>query len=124
MAYLRYNFEQYNNVINQYLDIVKDYSEQHLIKQAEEKKISNPKKDIIGLDKSLEYLQDYLYYYFLNYPDKFTEILSSIISNVKTVGVLPDNKRGIYGEAVSEEKLIYINPSLGSNGLLNGDDSS
>ena len=122
MAILKYNFEQYNKVINLYLEVVKDNSEQHLVKQAEEKKISNPRNDIIGLDKSLGYLQDYLYYYFLNYPDKFSEILSSVISNIKTIGVLPDNKRGIYGEAVNDEKIIYINPSLASNGLLTGDD--
>lgn len=42
----------------------------------------------------------------------FERIIEKLSSTVKNIDFLPENKRGIYGQAVAEEKKIYINPDM------------
>ncbi len=42
----------------------------------------------------------------------FERIIEKLSNTVKNIDFLPENKRGIYGQAVAEEKKIYINPDM------------
>ena len=44
------------------------------------------------------------------------------MDNVRTISVLPNNKRGIYGEAQADNKIIYINPDLSDSRNLTGEE--
>ena len=42
----------------------------------------------------------------------FERVITRLSNNVKTIDFLPENKRGIYGQAVAEEQKVYINPDM------------
>lgn len=42
----------------------------------------------------------------------FERIIKKLSNTVKNIDFLPENKRGIYGQAVAEEQKVYINPDM------------
>lgn len=42
----------------------------------------------------------------------FERIIEKLSNTVKNIDFLPENKRGIYGQAVAEEQKVYINPDM------------
>lgn len=70
------------------------------------------KIDALNLvDNSLKFLETLLTTGLVD-EKGFNRIIERISSNVKVIDFLPEYKRGIYGQAVVEEKKIYINPDL------------
>ena len=117
MYELKYDFKQYNTVISAYMEILINNSMNNFQQQIRSGQVINHEHDADALAGCIQNLEEYLYYNYTNSPENFNHILNSTINNVKTISVLPDDKRGIYGETQAQNKLIFINPDL-INGLL------
>ena len=46
---------------------------------------------------------------------EFFSILKNMVENLEFVAVFPPHKRGLFGQYVSSEKTLYINPKLNSS---------
>ena len=42
----------------------------------------------------------------------FERVITRLSNNIKNIDFFPDNKRGIYGQVVTEEQTVYINPNM------------
>jgi len=119
---LSYNFGQYNNVISQYMDIIVNNSRINFQQQLIGGKIKDKEHELDALATGIKNLEEYLNYIYQKTPKAFNHTINSIINNVKTISVLPNNMRGIYGMTESESKTIYINPDLRSSKYLTGEE--
>ena len=121
MYKLKYNFQQYTQVINVYLENILKNSSEYFNNQNREGEVINIEKEKKVLLRCIENIEEYLYYYFKNFPNNFNTILNSIINNLRTIACLPENQRGIYGLTRAEKKIIYINPELRDSSTLTGE---
>lgn len=119
---LRYNFRQYNYSISNYITMLINNSVPLLQEQIRNKQIRNDEHNFDSLARCIENLEEYLYYNYKKEPENFELIFDSIRKNVKTISVLPDNERGIYGETQVQNKAIYINPDLQDSQFLTGEE--
>ena len=120
---LNHDFGRFNDSVREYLRIVFINS----LDFYEEKYCSgNPTKteklDLYTLDRSICYIEDYLYYFYHLYNDVFLDVFLSLKKNVDKITVLEPDRRNIYGQFVPWTKLIYINPCLGGSSTLRKDD--
>lgn len=122
MYNLKYDFEQYNQVIGVYLEVLINKSTASFQAQMREGQITDAERDADALAGSIQNVEEYLYHNFVNHPESFNTILNSTINNVKTIACLPDNKRGIYGETQAQNKIIFINPQLAPSKTLTGEE--
>lgn len=120
MYQLKYNFKQYNKVLEIYLEVLINKSTTNFQSQIRNGKIINREHDADALAECIENIEENLYYNYINFPDSFNNILNSTMNNVKTISCLPREKRGIYGETQTENKIIYINPDLQASQTLTG----
>ncbi len=122
MYSLRYDFMQYNDIIAGYIETLISKSGNNFREQIRAGEISNKESDSKGLARGIQNLEEYLYYNYKKSPESFNYILNSIINNVKTLSVLPNSKRGIYGETQTQNKIVYINPDLPATQSLTGEE--
>ena len=122
MYELKYNFQQYNQVISVYLESLINKSMIYFQNQMRNGQIINSENDSGALAGAIENIEEYLYYYFTKYPNNFNNILNSTMNNLRTIACLPSNQRGIYGETQAQNKIIYINPELKPSRTLTGEE--
>ena len=118
MRNLEHDFGQFNDVIKVYLDILLENSNAFYDQQIIDNIIDHKDSEKKVMQECIKDVEDFLYYYYQSSPDNYANILNLIINNVKTVACLPKNKRGIYGEAQADKKIIYINPNLSASQSL------
>ena len=117
---LNRNFDNYNEDIYKYLRKVYLNSLDYYVENYINKYPTGTKKlDLDVLDKSIRYLEDYMYYVLKVYSDDFVNVFNSLKRNVKTMTVLSKNQRGLYGQFIPFNGVILINPELKGNGVLN-----
>ena len=122
MYSLRYNFGGYNDAITSHMQALINNSSVFLNKQNENHQLEDFNHDADALAGSIQNVEEYLYHCYKEYPQEFGHILNSIINDVRTIAVLPSNRRGIYGESQVKNKIIYINPSLSDTFYLKGEE--
>ena len=116
-------FNNYTDLINMYLNKIYGKSlELYSIKYAINNPTGTPKIDIETIEKSLGYIDDYLYYYYQFQNESFASIFTNLMDKLQFVTVLPPSKRGIYGQYNDYEKTIYINPQLRESSTLTSDE--
>ncbi len=108
MYELRYDFGQYNEIISVYFEELVNQSTIKFQQQIKNKEVSNADAD--SLAGFIENIEEYLYYNFKKYPNKFNSIFNSIINDVKVIAISPE--KGIYGRTEEKNKTIYINSNL------------
>ena len=98
----RYHLKNSLNSMNFYIN---NYSSRpHLTESTDD--------DASTLYYSFGYLEDYLFYYDQFYPQDFDRVFDALKRKLSIITVLPKKRRGIYGEFVETDKLVFINPSL------------
>lgn len=122
MYKLKYNFNQYNDVISTYINVLIDKSTISFQQQIRNGQIKNSKKDADSLAGCIQNVEEYLHYNYEKSPESFNHIINATIKNVKTISVLPYNKRRIYGETQEQNKTIFINPDLPNSKYLTGEE--
>lgn len=122
MYNLNYDFEQYNDVISAYIEVLINKSTTNFQQQIRNRQVINREHDADALAGCIQKLEDYLYYNFQKSPATFNHVINATMNNVRTISVLPNNKRGIYGEAQADNKIIYINPDLSDSRNLTGEE--
>lgn len=122
MYELKYDFKQYNTVIKTYMEMLINNSMSNFQQQIRNGQVINREHDADSLAGCIQNLEEYLYYNYTNSPESFNHIINSTINNVRTISVLPTDRRGIYGETQAENKLILINPDLSASKHLTGEE--
>lgn len=122
MYELKYDFQQYNQAIGVYLEVLINKSTTYFQSQIRNGQVRNSENDADALAGCIENIEEYLYYHFINFPNNFNGILNSTMNNVRTIACLPNNRRGIYGETQAQNKIIYINPELKPSRTLTGEE--
>ena len=122
MYNLNYDFEQYNDVISAYIEVLINKSTTNFQQQIRNRQVINKEHDADALAGCIQNLEEYLYYNFQKSPATFNHVINATMNNVRTISVLPNNKRGIYGEAQADNKIIYINPDLSDSRNLTGEE--
>lgn len=116
-------FGEFTNIVNEYLNKVYGRSlELYSKRYAKNNPTGTPKIDIEKIEESLGYIDDYLYYYYQFNNTSFVPIFRTLIDDLQFVTVLPPVKRGLYGQYVSAEKTLYINPQLHASSKLSSDE--
>lgn len=122
MYNLKYDFRQYNEVMSVYMDILVEKSTVQFQQQIRNGQVRNSEHDADALAGGIENLEEYLYYNFQKSPQTFNHILNSTMNKVKTISVLPEEERGIYGRTEVNKQMIFINPDLSSSRTLTGEE--
>lgn len=122
MGKLTYDFGEYTDLITTYIDIVIEKSMVNFKNQVKLGQITDIMHDSEALAGSIQNLEEYLYYNYQKSPENFNHILTAVVNNVKTVSVLPIQKRGIYGEAQTKTKTVFVNPDLKDSQNLTGEE--
>lgn len=122
MYKLKYDFRQYNQVISTYMEVLIKNSTASFQQQIKNAQVTNSKHDSMALAGCIQNLEEYLYYNYEKSPETFRNIINTTINNLQTISVLPNNKRGIYGETQEQNKVIYINPDLSNSKYLTGEE--
>ena len=122
MYNLNYDFGQYNDVISVYIEVLINKSTTNFQQQIRNRQVKNREHDADALAGCIQNLEEYLYYNFQKSPATFNHVINATMDNVRTISVLPNNKRGIYGEAQADNKIIYINPDLSDSRNLTGEE--
>lgn len=122
MYNLKYDFKQYNEVMSVYMDVLVEKSTAQFQQQIRNGQVRNSEHDADALAGGIENLEEYLYYNFQKSPQTFNHILNSTMNKVKTISVLPEEERGIYGRTEVENQMIFINPDLRSSKNLTGEE--
>ena len=120
MYQLKNDFRQYNNVMSAFMEFLIKNSRAAFQQQIRNGQLKNINHEIDILAESILNVEEYLHYIFEKSPEKFNGILNATINNIRTISVLPKDKRGIYGESQPQNKIIYINPDLTDSGYLTG----
>ena len=120
---LNHDFGRFNDSVREYLRGVYlnslDFYEE---KYCNGNPTNTEELDLYTMDRSICYIEDYLYYFYHLYNDLFLDVFLSLKKNVDKVTVLEPERRNIYGQFVPWDKLIYINPSLSGSSTLRKDD--
>lgn len=122
MYKLKYDFRQYNDVISTYIEVLINKSMTNFQQQIRNGQIRHSEHDADALAGCIQNLEEYLYYNYEKSPEAFNHIINATMNNVRTISVLPDNKRGIYGETQAQNKIIFINPDLPDSKYLTGEE--
>ena len=122
MYNLKYDFKQYNEVMSVYMDVLVEKSTAQFQQQIRNGQVRNSEHDADALAGGIENIEEYLYYNFQKSPQTFNHILNSTMNKVKTISVLPEEERGIYGRTEVENQMIFINPDLRSSKNLTGEE--
>ncbi|MBR4830256.1 MAG: hypothetical protein IKZ96_00605 [Bacilli bacterium] len=116
-------FGDYTDLVNEYLNKIYGSSlELYIIRYYKNNPTGTHKIDIEKIEESLGYLEDYLYYYYQFNNESFVSIFTTLIDDLQYITVLPPEKRGIFGQYVSSEKAVYINPQLRAGSYLTSDE--
>ena len=116
-------FGDYTDLVNVYLNKIYGRSlELYSNRYARNNPTGTPKIDIERIEDSLEYIDDYLYYYYQFQNEDFVSIFKNLIDSLQFVTVFPPSKRGLYGQYVDSEKTLYINPQLRASSKLTSDE--
>ena len=95
MYKLKYDFRQYNDVISTYIEVLINKSMTSFQQQIRNGQIRHSEHDADALARCIQNLEEYLYYNYEKLPEAFNHIINATMNNVRTISVLPDNKRGI-----------------------------
>lgn len=94
-------FGDFTSLVNVYLNKIYGRSlELYSKRYARNNPTGTPKIDIEKIEESLEYIDDYLYYYYQFNNDLFFSIFKNLIDNLQFVTVFPPSKRGMYMKLV------------------------
>ena len=114
------NFGKYNDVVLKFIKTLYTNSVLLYDKQYQGRNRTNTQDfDKQKIRDSINYVVDYLYYYYNFYKEDFYDIFMQLIKELKYVTVLKPGDRGIYGMYESLEKCLYINPEMKSSSNLN-----
>lgn len=122
MYNLSYDFGQYNDVISTYIEILINNSRTNFQQQVRNGEVRDTEHDSDALAGCIQNLEEYIHYNYQKSPKTFNHVINATINNVRTISVLPNNKRGIYGETQVENKMIYINPDIPNSRNLTGEE--
>ena len=112
-------FGEYTSLVNVYLNKIYDSSmELYSKRYARNNPTGTQKIDIEKIEESLEYIDDYLYYFYRFNSDSFVSIFKNLIDNLQFVTVFPPSMRGLYGLYEDSEKTLYISPTLRASSKL------
>ena len=116
-------FGDFTDFVDEYLNKLYDNSLKLYSKRyAENNPTGTLRIDIEKIEESLEYIDDYLYYYYQFNNESFVSIFKNLIDNLQFVTVFPPSKRGLYGQFEDSEKTLYINPQLHASSKLTSDE--
>lgn len=120
---LNHDFGRFNEPVKRYLRRVYLNSLNYYEEKYCNGNPTNTKElDLYTIDRSICYTEDYLFYFYHLYNDLFLDVFLSLKKNVDKITVLEPERRGIYGQFIPWEKLIYINPSLSGSRTLRKDE--
>ena len=122
MYRLKYDFQQYNQYIIDYLNMLIKNTTTMFQNQIRNGQIKNSERDADALAGCIRNIEEYLHYLFESSPENFHSILRTTIKNVRTIACFSSNQRRIYGETQAQNKLIYINPELKESRTLTGEE--
>lgn len=122
MYKLEYDFKQYNNIMSAYIEVLINNSMTNFQQQISNGQVRNGEHDAGALAGCIQNLEEYLYYNYKKSPATFNHVLNAIMNNLRTISVLQDNNREIYGETQAQNKIIYINPNLSASKYLTGEE--
>lgn len=115
---LKRNFSTHKKEVLEFLRKVHSNTLEYYISYCRENHLPQSLMERQCLLDSLRYLEDYLYYYEFFYPKQFDSIFKNLREHLDVIAVLPRKRRGIYGEYVEKDNLVYINPELGNSSTL------
>ncbi len=116
-------FGNYTDFVNDYINQLYDRSlELYLKRYTRNNSTGTQRIDIEKIEESLGYIEDYLFYFYQFNNGEFFSIFKNLIDDLKIVTVFPPEKRGLYGQYSSSEKVLYINPQLYSSQRLSSDE--
>ena len=112
---LKYDFGEYTSAVDSLLNRILTNSTSYFAKQLKNNEIKNVTSEYLTMFDCICYTEEYLYAS-KNNPN-FYNILHSI-SDVNIISVLPQNRRGIYGQTFPDIHAILINPELSGSKTL------
>ncbi len=112
---LKYDFEEYTSAVDTLLNRILTNSTSYFAKQLKNNEIKNVTSEYLSMLDCISHTEEYLYAN-RNNPN-FYNILHSI-SEISIISVLPQNRRGIYGQTLHDIHAILINPELSGNRTL------
>ena len=115
-----HNFHDYGSLVDEYLTRVYNNSVSYYT--SNNGKLSQNNPDSKRIDKYIEYLDDYLYFYYRFYKSNFSDVFMSLVDGLKFVGVLPKNNSGIYEQYADSCKGVFVSPNLVGRRGLSSDD--
>lgn len=116
-------FDKYTDWVNMYLNQIYDRSlELYSKRYARNNSTGTSEIDKEKIKESLEYIDDYLYYYYQFQNEDFHSIFLNLVNSLQFVTVFPPKMRGLYGQYVNSEKTLYINPELHASSKLTSDE--
>lgn len=122
MYNLTYDFGQYNAVISTYIEVLINKTMTGFQQQIRNGQVRNGKHDGDTLAGCIQNIEEYLHDNYEKSPKTFNHMINATMNHVRTILVLPDNKRGIYGETQAQNKTICINPDLPDSEYLTGEE--
>lgn len=126
---MTYNFGEYHKSLEDYFSRLTQNSINAFASQINSGKILNGhdnindptlQKEFAKVQSFIKGVEEFLFYNYKHDRRNFKLVLDTIIG-LKSITVLDDNQRGIYGITHSDG-TIQINPNLNGNGLLDSDE--
>ena len=121
---VRYNFSDYNNEIDIYLRKVYRNSLDYYNKKYNVNSTGTRKLDLETINKSIGYLEDYLFYIYKLDSSAFRDVFNSLKRNVKILTVFEKKDRGLYGQYIPNAGIVFINPELRKSQNLTKDEKT
>lgn len=112
---LKYDFGEYTSAVDSLLNRILTNSTSYFAKQLKNNEIKNVTSEYSAMLDFISHIEEYLYAN-RNNPN-FYNILHSI-SEINIISVLPQNRRGIYGQTLRDIHAILINPELSGSKTL------
>ena len=122
MYKLNCDFNQYNNSIAIYFNVLMNKTRDGFQQQIRNGQVENIEHEADVLVGCIRNLEEYLYYNFQKFPQIFNQILSATMNNLRTILVLPKENRGVFGQTQPHNKTIYINPDLHDSRYLTAEE--
>lgn len=119
---LKHNFSKYNENVSLYLNNLYRNSLNLYNNTFSNNNTGTTDLDLITIRKTIGYIEDYLFYYYTNYPSKYVNIHNTIVRNIKKVNVFDRSMRGLYGQYIPFESSLLINPEITGSKHLTKDE--
>ena len=112
---LKYEYDENDKEeISIFLNKLRNNSEQQYINQSERGLIPKNRENLAKFNFIFECVEDYLYYYYINDKDSYSEVLSQLKTNMTSITVMDSSHfarfGGVYG--FCDDNNIFINPRI------------